>query len=202
METKLARVISFLFHPVLMPFYIFLLLLNVNAFFSAELALSFKIYLLGFICLTTILIPLLLIYLLYRKKVVHSLFLETREERIYPIIIITIFYYLTYYLMKGIGISPVFSFYMLGATFLSILALVITFYTKISLHMLGMGSMSGLMLGLAFSLSLNLLFFLGMIFLSGVTGFARLKLNSHKPSEIYSGFLVGAVIIFFLFALI
>jgi hypothetical protein len=202
METKLARVISFLFHPVLMPFYIFLLLLNVNAFFSAELAFSFKIYLLGFICLTTILIPVLFIYLLYRKKVVRSLFLETREDRIYPIIIITIFYYLTYYLMKGIGISPVFSFYMLGATFLSILALVITFYSKISLHMLGIGGMSGLMLGLVFSLSLNLLFFLGMIFLSGVTGYARLKLNSHKPSEIYSGFLVGAVIMFFLFALI
>ena len=202
MEAKLARVISYLFHPLLMPFYIFLFLLNVNAFFSSELVFSSKLTLLGIICLTTILLPLFLVYLLYRKKLVHSLFLETREERIYPILIIAIFYYLTYYLLKGIHISPVFSFYMLGATFLSILALIITFYSKISLHMLGAGGMSGLVLGLVFNLSVNVLFFVVVIIIAGITGSARLKLNSHKSSEIYSGFLVGAVIMFFLFSLI
>jgi len=145
---------------------------------------------------------LLFIFLLYKKKIVHSIFLESREERIYPILIIAIFYYLTYYLMKGIRTSPVFSYYMLGATLLTILALIITFYSKISLHMLGMGGMSGLILGLVFNLSLNSEYLLAVIFVSGITGFARLKLNSHKPSEIYSGFLVGAVIMFFLFFLI
>jgi len=202
METNVARLISYLFHPLLMPSYIFLLLLNSNIFFSPGLAGSFKLTLLGLICLTTILFPLLFIFLLYKKKIVHSIFLESREERIYPILIIAIFYYLTYYLMKGIRTSPVFSYYMLGATLLTILALIITFYSKISLHMLGMGGMSGLILGLVFNLSLNSEYLLAVIFVSGITGFARLKLNSHKPSEIYSGFLVGAVIMFFLFFLI
>lgn len=203
METKIARVISYFFHPLMIPLYILLFLLNVNTFFSPGLDFSFKLILLGVICLTTILFPLLIIFLLYKKKLVRSLFLESREERIYPILIIAIFYYLTYYLMKGIRISPIFSYYMLGATFLAILALIITFYRKISLHMLGIGGMSGLILGLAFNLSLNMVYFLlPAIFVSGITGFARLKLNSHKPSEIYSGFLVGAVIMFFLFFLI
>ena len=203
METKLARIISYLFHPLLISLYVFLVLLNVNTFFSPELAFSFKLTLLGVICLTTILFPLLFIFLLYKIKLVRSLFLESREERIYPLLIIAIFYYLTYYIMKGIRISPVFSYYMLGATFLAILALIITFYRKISLHMLGIGGMFGLILGLAFNLSLNVVYFLLLaIFVAGITGFARLKLNSHKPSEIYSGFLVGATIMFFLFFLI
>lgn len=203
METKLAKVISYLFHPLFIPLYICLILLNANTLFSPGLAFSFKLTIVGMVCLTTVLFPLLFIFLLYKKKLVHSLFLESREERIYPILIIAIFYYLTYYLMKGIRISPVFSYYMLGATFLAISALIITFYRKISLHMLGIGGMSGLILGLTFNLSSNMVYFLLLaIFISGITGFARLKLNSHKPSEIYSGFLVGAFIMFVLFFLI
>jgi hypothetical protein len=203
MEIRLARVISYLVHPLLMPLYMFLLLLNSNSFFLPGLAGSYKLILLGIICLTTILFPLLFIFLLYKRKLIVSLFLESREERIYPLLIIAIFYYLTYYLMKGIGISPVFSYYMLGATFLAILALISTFYRKISLHMLGMGGMSGLVMGLTLNLSANTFYLLvAAIMMSGVTGFARLKLNSHKPSEIYSGFLVGAGIMFLLFYLV
>jgi hypothetical protein len=190
-------------HPLLVPLYILALLLYGNSFLSPGLSYSFKLTLIGLICLTTILFPHLFIYLLYRKKLVHSLFLETSEERIYPLLIIAIFYYLTYYLLKGIRISPVFSYYMLGATFLAILALIITFYSKISLHMLGAGGMTGLILGLAFNLSNGICYFLvGTILVSGITGFARLKVNSHKPSEIYAGFLVGAIVMFVLFFLI
>lgn len=203
METRIARFISYLMHPLLVPLYILALLLYGNSFLSPGLSYSFKLTLIGLICLTTILFPHLFIYLLYRKKLVHSLFLETSEERIYPLLIIAIFYYLTYYLLKGIRISPVFSYYMLGATFLAILALIITFYSKISLHMLGAGGMTGLILGLAFNLSNGICYFLvGTILVSGITGFARLKVNSHKPSEIYAGFLVGAIVMFVLFFLI
>jgi hypothetical protein len=202
-ETGLAKAISYLFHPLLMPLYILLLLLNLDAFFLSGLASSYKLTLVGVTFLTTILVPLLLIFLLYKRKLIRSFFMETREERIYPILIIAIFYYLTYYLFKGIRISPVFSYYMLGATFLSILALIITFYRKISLHMLGMGGLSGLILGLGFNLSVNLVYFIVLtIFISGITGFARLKLSSHKASEIYSGYLLGAGVMFLLFYLI
>lgn len=203
METRVARVISYILHPLLIPLYIFLLLLNTPVFFSPGLALSYKFTLVGTICLTTILFPLLFIFLLYKKKLIHSLFLESREERIYPILIIGIFYYLTYYLFKGIRISPVFSYYMLGATLLAIIALIITFYMKISLHMMGLGGMSGLILGLAFNLTLNMMYFLMLaILVSGMCGFARLKLDSHKPSEIYAGYLVGTAIMFLLFYVI
>jgi len=59
------------------------------------------------------------------------------------------------------------------------------------------------MLGLTFNLSLDLVYFLlTVLLLSGLVGFARLQTNSHKPSEIYTGFLVGAVVMFFLFFLI
>jgi membrane-associated phospholipid phosphatase len=38
-----------------------------------------------------------------------------------------------------------------------------------------------------------------MILVCGLVGYIRLKTNSHKPSEVYAGFLVGAVVMFLLF---
>ncbi|MCX6251983.1 MAG: hypothetical protein NTX61_14685 [Bacteroidetes bacterium] len=203
MENKMARVISSVFHPLFVPLYILLFLLNINVYFALIIPFSFKLFLTGVIILTTLLIPMGFFFLLYRKKLVHTFFMETREERIYPLLITGIFYYLTYYLLKNFQISPIFSFYMLGASFLVLLALVITFYRKISLHMIGAGGTFGLMLGLSFNLSLDLLYFLfTVLILSGLVGYARLQTNSHKPSEIYTGFLVGAVVMFLLFFLI
>ena len=89
---------------------------------------------------------------------------------------------------------------MLGSTFLTILAMIISFYRKISLHMIGIGGMLGLLMGLSLNLSLDLTWFVvAAIILGGFLGFARIQSNSHKPSEIYSGFLVGAGVMFLLF---
>ncbi len=203
METRLAKTISYLFHPLLVPLYIMLFLLNLNAHFSLVLSFTSKLMLSGITCLTTILLPLLIIFLLVKKKLVQSYYLESREERIYPLLVISVFYYLTYYLFKGVHISPVFSFYMLGATFLAILSLIITFYHKISLHMVGVGGLTGLITGLTLNFAVDLAYFIVLaILVSGFVGFSRLKVNSHKPSEIYSGFLVGASVMFLLFFLL
>jgi membrane-associated phospholipid phosphatase len=89
---------------------------------------------------------------------------------------------------------------MLGSTFLTVLAMIISFYRKISLHMMGIGGMLGLLMGLSLNLNLDLTWFVvSAIILGGFLGFARIQSNSHKPSDIYSGFLVGAGVMFLLF---
>jgi hypothetical protein len=71
------------------------------------------------------------------------------------------------------------------------------------LHMLGMGSFSGLLLGLSLNYGLHFLnlFFTGLL-LSGLVGYARLKSSSHQPTEIYSGFFVGAGVLTVLMVLL
>jgi hypothetical protein len=203
METKIATLISYLLHPVLIPLYAVLFLLNSGIYFSLFLTTEAKLILIATFLFTTIILPLLIMVMLNRKKIIKSFFMETREERIYPLLIITVFYYLTYYLLKGIHVSFILSFFMLGSTFLAILALIITFYLRVSLHMLGMGGLLGMLTGLGANISLNLFIpILVMLFLSGLAGFARLKMDSHKPVEIYTGFLLGGVVMFILFYLI
>jgi membrane-associated phospholipid phosphatase len=36
---------------------------------------------------------------------------------------------------------------------------------------------------------------LGLIILSGLVGFARLKLNTHSPAQVYAGFGVGVTLL-------
>ncbi|HZX61633.1 MAG TPA: hypothetical protein VFE66_00390 [Bacteroidales bacterium] len=200
MEERIAKMFTIVFHPLFVPFYMLLILLNVNTFFAMMIPIKAKLLLTGLVFLTTILLPLLIVFLLYRLKLVKSFYLESREERIYPLLAAAVFYYLTYYMLKSFPISFIFSYYMLGSTFLTILAMIISFYRKISLHMIGIGGMVGLLMGLSPNLSLDLTWFvIAAIILGGFLGFARIQSNSHKPSEIYSGFLVGAGVMFLLF---
>jgi membrane-associated phospholipid phosphatase len=36
---------------------------------------------------------------------------------------------------------------------------------------------------------------------SGIVGYARLRLNAHSPAQVYAGFLLGAVLVTLLFVL-
>jgi hypothetical protein len=201
--TKLARVISYVFHPLLIPTYILLLLLNLNSFLTLSLPVSFKLTLAGVVFLTTVLFPLFLTWMLYRLSIISSVVMAAKEERIYPILAISVFYYLTYFLLRGIHISAIFSIYMLGATLLAILSLMVNFYRKISLHMIGIGSFTGLFLGLSLNFGINLhAEICAGILLAGIIGFARLKSNAHQPAEIYSGFAMGVFVMTILMILL
>jgi hypothetical protein len=200
MEERIVKILSVIFHPLFVPFYMLMILLNVNTFFAMMIPVKIKLLFAGLVFLTTILLPLLIVLLFYRMKVVKSFYLESREERIYPLLAVAVLYYLTYYMLKSFPVSFIFSYYMLGSAFLTILAMIISFYRKISLHMIGIGGMVGLLMGLSLSLGLDLTWFvISAIILGGFLGFARIQSNSHKPSEIYSGFLVGAGVMFLLF---
>ena len=153
-----------------------------------------------FLLITIVLLPLLSCYLLLKKKMIRSVFLETREERIYPLIIVAIFYYLSYYLLKGIHVSAIYSYFMLGSTFLVICALIISFFHKISLYMISLGSLLGVLFGLTLGHEAGLTqLIILVLFITGVIASVRLMTDSHKPSEIYSGLLVGFTVMFILY---
>lgn len=202
MEYRIAKIITFIFHPVFLTLYFLLLLFSMDFYASLLLPLKAKVIITIIVIFTTLLLPGLMTYFFYRLKLITSIRMISKDERIYPLLVQAIFFYMTYYLLKQNNIPVLFSFYMLGATFLTVCALVINFYYKISLHMIGMGGIFGFLLGLSFWFELPLTgVLLIIILLSGLVGAARLKISTHKISEIYSGFLVGSLgmIILFLF---
>ncbi len=200
MEDRIVKIISYLFHPLFMPVYIILMLISFPYYVASQLPVQSKLILLGTVAVMTVFIPLLFTAFMRRRKIIRSFFLESKEERIYPLLAVAVSYYITYFILKGYPVSALFSYYMLGSTFLAVLALIISFYLKISLHMIGLGGVLGLVLGMALNFSFNLFWpLIALVVASGLTAYTRLKTNSHKPSEIYSGFLMGGVTMFILF---
>ena len=84
------------------------------------------------------------------------------------------------------------------ATLMAIyVALIITFFWKISMHMIGIGGLAGAMMALSFRFGLDLwLLFSVIILASGLLGVARLQLKAHSPSQVYVGFVLGFLIVF------
>jgi membrane-associated phospholipid phosphatase len=63
--------------------------------------------------------------------------------------------------------------------------------------MVGMGGMTGLIVYLIIHMQVNLEFYLIIaILVAGLVGTSRLILKAHKPFEIYSGFIIGWIVVF------
>lgn len=203
METKLAKAVSFIFHPLLIPTYALIILFNLHAYFALIIPQIAKWQIIGLVFIITSILPLFFIFLLLKNGVIKSFYMHKREERNFPFIIVAIFYFLTYYLFRQIQIAPLFYFFILGATLLIITTLIINLFWKISIHMIAIGGLLGTLLGISFMFNMNIPFLILLVILcSGLIGFARLKLNSHSPPQIYAGFLTGVSIMLLLFLLI
>jgi len=66
--------------------------------------------------------------------------------------------------------------------------------------MIAWGGLSGALIGLAFLFHLQPFLWIMLVLLfSGVTGYARLRINAHGSREIYMGYILGFVVMFSLF---
>jgi membrane-associated phospholipid phosphatase len=199
-ETGIARAISFILHPMLLPTYALVILFNLQVYFTVAIPLNAKWMIAILVFIITGLLPILLTVLMSKLGIIRSLHMSEREERIWPFITTALLYYLAYHLLKQLDLSPVFVRFMLGA-FLAVAAgLVVSFFWKISIHMIGMGGLVGAFTGLSLRLMIDMpLLIVILILLSGLTGFARLKLSAHHPLQVLAGFIAGFGVYILLF---
>jgi hypothetical protein len=153
-----------------------------------------KWLIISLIFITTFLFPTIISLFLVKRGIAKSMEMHGKEERTIPYMITVVFFYLTYYLLQRLQISPVFSYFMAGATFLVIVTLVINLFWKISGHMISIGSMVGAVIGLSVLMNLNLSgLIMILIAVAGFVAYARLRLNAHYPAQVYTGFFAGLI---------
>jgi hypothetical protein len=195
MQVKLAKTISILFHPLLFPSYFTLLIFNLNNYISLLIPAGAKFVIFSMIFITTFIFPAIFILIIKRKGLIKSLQMESREERVYPYTIAAIFNFSAFYMIKQIQIPEEYYLLLLGSGALILICLVINFNTKISAHMVGAGGLTGALIGISMRLNIDLVVLIVLAILcSGLIGFARLKLNAHKPFQIYLGFICGMIV--------
>jgi hypothetical protein len=195
METRIAKVLSVLFHPLIVPTYIFTLLLSLNAHFALILPLQAKGFLLGIILISTCIFPLLLVLLFKYTGKLMSLEIESRQERNLSLAIAGIFYYLSWWMLRQMHFSPVFQLFMIGTFYVLICTIFINLFWKISLYMVAAGGATGVLISLSLLLTqpVQTIIFI-TILVSGIIGFARLTLKTHNPAQVYLGWIVGLVV--------
>ena len=145
----------------------------------------------------TFAVPALLIFLLLRTGIVHSVYLNDRNDRRLPYLLTGLLTYLFGFRLQLVStFAPVLAVLM-GSTTLSILLVgLINLYWKISAHGIGVGGTVGAIAGLLirFGESSLLLPLAGAIVLAGAVASARLQLNAHTPAQVVAGVSVGALV--------
>jgi hypothetical protein len=194
-----AKIVSYAFHPLMMPTYLFAIVILFLPEALQPMSAKVMYYILLLIFITTFMIPLFSILGLKTASTISNLHLENRKERILPFSFIAIFYGITTYLFHTkIEVNDFLLSIFIGATVVVALITLITLFFKISVHAAGTGCMIGSMLAMIYRYPMNQLLwpFCIITLLAGIILSARLALNAHTPDEVYTGFGVGFMICF------
>lgn len=199
MVTTIARFISTLFNPFIITTCFLLITLNSRFYFALAIPEKVKWMIIGLVFITTFLLPLMINGII-NSVIRKSMKADAGDERRIQLMLASVFYFLTYYLLGSVKFSPVFNLYIMGACILATMVLVINIYWKISVFMTSCGALTGAFTGisLASNSSLLMLIIFSLI-ISGITGFSRLKLQTHSPAQVYSGFGLGALFMTMIF---
>ena len=198
----IARIISFLFHPLFIPVYLSWLITTTQPYLFGT-TWGKTIFVARFVVMYTF-FPLVSVLLMKALKFISSIQLKTQRDRIIPYVVCMIYYWWTWYVLHNQPEYPKEAVQLSLAIFLaSIGGLMANISMKVSMHAIAAGVMVTFVMLLGFSQDLNFgIYISSSIFLTGAICTARFIDSDHTPKEIYVGLFigVGALLLALLFA--
>jgi len=188
---KIPKIVSIIFHPLLMPLYGMAIIFSAPTLYG-YLPFNVKKLLLLIILINNVLLPFSLLPFFIYRNIISSWTIEDRKERIIPLIIVTLLYAASSYIIFNFPI-PAFLKSLLFASFMiSLIITVINFWWKISIHSVGAGALIAVVILLSLKMNTPLIWYLIIVIgISGMVLSSRLKLETHNPGQVWFGFLTG-----------
>ena len=189
----IGNFISYILHPLFIPTYFFLYLMQVLPFEFVgitEWQLTLRLFSVFWL---TAFFPAFAVFLMWRLKLSESIFLRTQKERIIPYVITMFFYWWMYYLSRNFTDQPLaLKFFYFGIFIASALGLIINNFMKISLHAMGVGGFltAVILVGLYYSVD-NAIWTLLAIIITALVMSARMIVSDHSKQELILGFFIG-----------
>ncbi len=195
-----ARFISVIFNPLFIPLIGIGWLLYIDRSIQTEVMHPLlKQYLFYVTLVFSTLLPLVTLILMKVFGLAGSMELPYRRDRLLPLSLSAGYCLFGYAFIRQIpNLNPLFTLLPLGSFCVLAVAFLFTMRFQISLHLMAIGALTG-----TFTLASR---FLGADYLhavalsvgmAAITGFARIRLNAHKPYQVYSGYLTGFMIQYF-----
>ena len=195
MPQKIARIISIIFHPVLIPTLGLFLLLQ-SGFYFSMLSWEAKRFILLVVFFTTGVLPMLSVAILALNPR-FDISMNQTKDRIFPFLSASVFYYLGFLIMNKINAFPIFKIFMIASVLVIIVILLISFKWKISAHMAAIGSITGVFFALSFRSGVNPVWaILLALVVSGLIGTARLLLSKNSLAQVVAGYFTGFSIMY------
>lgn len=197
MTNAIARIISLVFHPLLMTTYLFLILLFYLPVMLQPIRATWWIILLIFV--TTFALPAVNFIMLRLTGSIRDLTMPQREQRVLPFIFVAIIYVFVTVMFYWKFPVPNLLRLMAIVSAMVVFATVVTFFYKISVHSLAMWGALGMMLPMNKVSEENTLLYptVIVIVITGLVMSSRLALNAHHPREVMFGGVAGFAIGFF-----
>lgn len=197
---RFSQLISYVLHPLAIPTIAVVILLFGNSVMSS-IPMELKLFFSGIVVMNTLVIPLLSLGLFHHFRILPDLALQNRRERLIPIAILAICYGVCIYMLSNILLAFLILRFLYAALGCVVLALGVTYFWKISLHLTAMGGLLAMLMILNFSSFAEVPYTLILfILLTGVLASARLQLGYHNPMQVgvgfIGGFMVASTIIF------
>jgi hypothetical protein len=187
-----AKVISWLFQPLLMPLFGTLIFLNLPFYHFNLLPDKVYWYILVCISLFTFVMPVLLILLMLKMGIIRDLELSHKEDRNMPLLITLMLHGANYYFLSKINLPQLYMLFLLSGLISLLVTAGITRFWKISMHMTGVGGLMGALLLCALFWAVDMrLYIAAVAIVAGLIGSARLQLKAHTPAQIGMGFIAG-----------
>lgn len=187
---KLALFISVICHPIIIPiiavisyFYLFPDFFQKSIVYAKVLATS----------ILTIFIPIVFLFIMKSMRLISSFRLPSYNERKLPLLFFLVLDLLIInYIFDIYNYKHLFYFFwaLLFSGIICFLGLLFKF--KVSLHALGLSSLSFFMIYLSYNFELSLSLYISVLILSlGIVSSMRLYLKAHTLVEIVVGILLG-----------
>ena len=188
-----AHLLSYVLHPLFIPTYFFLFLMQVLPFEFvgiSEWQLKMRLFSVAWL---TAFFPAFAVFLLWRLKLSDSIFLRTQKERIIPYVITMFFYWWMYYLSRNFTDQPIaLKFFYLGIFVASAIGMTVNNFMKVSLHAMGIaGLTTSVILVSVFYPVNNAVWVLLAILLTALVISARLIVSDHTKKELIVGLFIG-----------
>lgn len=191
-----AHLISVLFHPLFIPFYVVSFLVNFHPSYFSGLGFYTKFELLRSTAVNTILFPAFALLVMKGLGFVKSVLLHTQQDRIGPYLANMIFYFWmarVFFNFKP-DLTPVLASFMTGVFLTTAVALIANIFSKISMHAIGCGGMLGIFIIIMKSNSMLMTWPLSLALLvTGLVCTSRLMVSNHTQKDIYMGLIIGLV---------
>ncbi|MGB8490716.1 MAG: hypothetical protein WCE64_06620 [Bacteroidales bacterium] len=188
---SIARVISIIFHPVLMPLYGLAILFTAPTFLE-YLPATVKKLLLLIVLVNNVLVPIALMPIFRNRNIISSYNLEERTERIIPLVTTTILYGASSFIIYRYQIPSLIKYFIYSASVLIMVVTILNFRWKLSIHAAGAGALIAVVIVLGIKMLTPLTGYLvGAVVIAGLVLASRLRLNSHTPAQVWTGLLTG-----------